>query len=125
MANVEVKSIQEACAMASEIERYEGSLKQMKDALKAFVAETGLPVDTGEKVWDFSSSESWSFSAENLKALASEILLLGFNPWEHLDLSSRAIGKLNLTQDVLAQYGKSKTTTRFTSKKSSQEGKTA
>ena len=125
MANVEVKSIQEAITMASEIERYEGSLKQMKDALKAFVAETGLPVDTGEKVWDFSSSESWSFSAENLKALASEILLLGFNPWEHLDLSSRAIGKLNLTQDVLAQYGKSKTTTRFTSKKSSQEGKTA
>ena len=125
MANVEVNSIQEAITMASEIERYEGSLKQMKDALKAFVAETGLPVDTGEKVWDFSSSESWSFSAENLKALASEILLLGFNPWEHLDLSSRAIGKLNLTQDVLAQYGKSKTTTRFTSKKSSQEGKTA
>jgi len=125
MANVEVNSIQEAITMASEIERYEGSLKQMKDALKAFVAETGLPVDTGEKVWDFSSSESWSFSAENLKALASEILLLGFNPWEHLDLSSRAIGKLNLTQDVLSQYGRSKTTTRFTSKKSSQEGKTA
>ncbi|HZK53000.1 MAG TPA: hypothetical protein VFC84_02170 [Desulfosporosinus sp.] len=118
MANIEIKSIQEAITIGNEIERYECAIKQIKDALKAFVEETGLPVDTGEKVWDFSSSESWSFSAENLKALASEILLLGFNPWEYLDLGSRAIAKLNLTQDVLVQYGKAKTTTRFASKKS-------
>lgn len=118
MANVEIKSLQEAIDMANEIERYEGAVKQMKEALKAFVEEIGLPVDTGEKVWDFSSSESWSFSPENLKALASEIFLLGFNPWEYLDLGSRAVTKLNLTQEVLGQYGKAKTNKRFSSKAS-------
>ncbi len=125
MSNVVIKSYQEAVDLANEIERYEAAAKQMKDALKTFVEEVGLPVDTGEKIWDFSSSESWSFSPENLKALASEILLMGFNPWEYLDLGSRAISKLNLTQDVLGQYGKAKTTKRFASKKSSVEEKIA
>ena len=125
MSEVEIKSYQEAIDLANEIERYEAAVKQMKEALKAFVEKVGLPVDTGEKIWDFSSSESWSFSPENLKALASEILLMGFNPWEYLDLGSRAISKLNLTQDVLGQYGKAKTTKRFASKKSSVEEKIA
>lgn len=125
MSDVEIKSYQEAIDMANEIERYEAAVKQMKEVLKTFVEKVGLPVDTGEKVWDFSSSESWSFSPLNLKALASEILLMGFNPWEYLDLGSRAISKLNLTQDVLGQYGKAKTTRRFASKKSSVEEKIA
>ena len=125
MPNVLIKSYQDAVEIANEIERYEATVKQMKDSLKAFVEEVGLPVDTGEKVWDFSSSESWSFSSENLKALASEILLMGFNPWEYLDIGSKAISKLNLTQDVLGQYGKAKTTKRFASKKSSLEEKIA
>lgn len=125
MSEVEIKSYQEAIDLANEIERYEAAVKQMKDALKGFVEKVGLPVDTGEKIWDFSSSESWSFSPVNLKALASEILLMGFNPWEYLDLGSRAISKLNLTQDVLGQYGKAKTTKRFASKKSSVEEKIA
>lgn len=112
-----LKTVQEAVAVANEIERYEAALKQMKDALKAFVEETGLPVDTGEKVWDFSTNESWSFLAENLKALASEILLMGFNPWDYLDLGSRAIDKLNLTRDILNQYGTAKVTKRFASRK--------
>jgi len=125
MSDIEIKSYQEAIDMANEIERYEAAVKQMKEVLKTFVEKVGLPVDTGEKVWDFSSSESWSFSPLNLKALASEILLMGFNPWEYLDLGSRAISKLNLTQDVLGQYGKAKTTRRFASKKSSVEEKIA
>jgi hypothetical protein len=115
---VKIKTIQEAIAMANEVERHEAALKQMKDALKTFVEESGLPIDTGEKIWDFSLSESWTFAPDNLKALASEILLMGYNPWEYLDLGSRAIDKLNLTKDMLNQYGTSKTTKRFASKKS-------
>lgn len=116
---VQITTIQEAVQIANEIERYEAALKQMKDALKAFVEETGLPVDTGEKLWDFSVSTSWDFSADNLKALATEILLLGHNPWEYLELGSRAISKLNLSPDMLKQYGEEKTTRRFASRKSS------
>ncbi len=115
---VKIKTIQEAIAMANEVERHEAALKQMKDALKTFVEESGLPIDTGEKIWDLSLSESWSFEPDNLKALASEILLMGYNPWEYLDLGSKAIDKLNLTKDMLKQYGSSKTTKRFAGKKS-------
>jgi len=113
-----IETIQDAIAMANEIERYEAAVKQMKDMLKIFVEKTGLPVDTGEKVWDFSISTSWSFSPEQLKDLAAEILMMGHNPWEYLGLGSREIEKLNLTESVLKQYGTSKETKRFTSKKS-------
>lgn len=113
----QITTIQEAITIANEIERYEGAVKQMKDMLKAFVEKTGLPVDTGEKVWDFATSESWSFSPDNLKALASEILLTGHNPWEYLDLGSKAITKLNITAATLSQYGTAKTSKRFASRK--------
>lgn len=113
-----VENLQEAIAMANEIERYEAAIKQMKDMLKAFVEKTGLPVDTGEKIWDFSTSTSWSFSAEQLKEVAAEILMMGHNPWEYLGLGSREIEKLNLPETLLKQYGTAKATKRFSSRKS-------
>lgn len=113
-----IKNIQEAIQIANEIERYEGALKQMKDLLKQFVEKTGLPVDTGEKTWDFSVSTSWDFTGEQLKNLSAEILMMGHNPWEYLKLGGKEIEKLNLSEAILKQYGKSKETKRFTSKKS-------
>ncbi|KLU62324.1 hypothetical protein CEB3_c13680 [Peptococcaceae bacterium CEB3] len=112
-----ISSLQEAIQIANEIERYEAAVKQMKDMLKAFVEQNG-PVDTGEKIWDFSESESWAFTPEKLKELCTEILLEGNNPWEFLDLGSRAIQKLNLTKQTLSQYGTAKTSKRFASRKS-------
>jgi hypothetical protein len=127
MSDVVIKDFQGAIDIANQIERYEAAVKQMKEALKLFVDTTGLPVDTGEKIWDFSLTESWGFTPETLKSLAAEILLMGYNPWEHLELGSKAISKLNLTNDVLSQYGKIKVTKRFSSKKSpaESEGKIA
>lgn len=113
-----IVSIQEAIQIANEIERYEGALKKMKDSLKEFVEKTGLPVDTGEKTWDFSVSTSWDFTGEQLKNLSAEILMMGHNPWEYLKLGSKEIEKLNLSEAILKQYGKPKPSKRFTSKKS-------
>lgn len=113
-----ISTIQEAISIANEIERHEAALKQMKDLLKGFVEKTGLPVETGEKIWDFSVNTSWEFSPDNLKALASEIFLMGYNPWDFLDLGSKSISKLNLAEDVLKQYGKPKDSKRFASRKS-------
>ncbi len=113
-----IKNIQEAIIIANEIERYESALKKMKDLLKEFVEKTGLPVDTGEKTWDFSVSTSWDFTGDQLKALSAEILIMGYNPWEYLKLGNKEIEKLNLSEATLKQYGKSKESKRFTSKKS-------
>ncbi|SHN86455.1 MULTISPECIES: hypothetical protein [Desulfitobacterium] len=113
-----IKNIQAAIIIANEIERYESALKTMKDLLKEFVEKTGLPVDTGEKVWDFSVSTSWDFTGDKLKDLSAEILMMGYNPWEYLKLGSKEIEKLNLSEAILKKYGASKTSKRFTSKKS-------
>jgi hypothetical protein len=114
---MQIKNIQEAINMANEIERYEGALKQMKDALKKFVEANG-PVDTGDKVWDFSDSVSWDFAPEKLKELAAEILMMGHNPWELMSIGSRELAKTGLTERALEQYGQKKITRRFASKKS-------
>lgn len=114
---MEIKTRQEAINIANEIERYEAALKQLKDALKKYVDANG-PVDTGDKIWDFTTSTSWSFTPENLKMLATEIFARGFDPWEYLDIDAKAVTKNVMPETELAQYGTAKTTKRFSSRKS-------
>lgn len=80
------------------------------------------PVDTGDKLWGFSESVSWSFNADKLKELSAEILMLGHNPWEYLSLGSREIKKLELNENLLKQYGSQRTTRRFSGTKSASSG---
>jgi len=108
---------QEAINLANEIERYESALKKMKEDLKTYVTVNG-PIDTGENIWAFADSVSWKFAPDRLKDLAAEILLMGHNPWNYLKLGSPEIKALCLTDDVLKQYGTSKVTKRFASRKS-------
>jgi len=114
---MEIKNMAEAIQIANEIERHEGALKQMKEALKAFVEANG-PVDTGEKTWDFTESMSWKFEPDKLKELAGDILLHGHNPWELMSIGSKELAKTGFTEAELRQYGTPKITKRFASKKS-------
>lgn len=106
LAKKEVNEFQmeDAVALAKEIERYEAALKIMKEKLKAFVQLNG-PVQANGKVWDFIPSSTWKFSAEQLKALAGMMVFEGLNPYDYLSLSSNAIKKLKWSEEILSHYG--------------------
>jgi len=89
----EVKSMDHAINLGKEIERVEAALKAMKAELKAFVDVNG-PVDTGDVIWDYSISASWSFNEEGLKELAQNMVLEGVNPWKVLNITASNLKKL-------------------------------
>jgi len=96
--------MEDAIALAQELDRYEATVKLIKDKLKAFVTLNG-PIEANGKVWDFQPSSSWKFTSENLKVLSGLIAFEGKNPFDYLTLSSTAIKKLNWTDEILAMYG--------------------
>lgn len=106
----------EAIEMALEIERTEAAMKKMKEALKAYVDEHGA-LRAGDKVWDYSQSVSWSFDAMQLRELAVAITAEGKNAWDFLKLPADSIKKLGWEETALEQYGSTKITNRFGSKK--------
>lgn len=105
---VEQLQNEDAVAIAQQLERYEQTVKLLKDKLKAYVELNG-PVQANGKVWDFfTSAPSWEFEAERLKILAGMIAVDGNNPFDYLSLSSAALKKLNYSEAMLSQYGKQK-----------------
>lgn len=107
---------EEAVELANEINRMESALKKMKDELKNYVKDYGS-VDTGEEVWDFYDSVSWSFDKEGLKEVARNMALEGKDPWELLSVSKTNLNKLGWEDSYIEQMGKKKVTQRFTSRK--------
>lgn len=116
-----ITSHEEAERLGAEIIRMEGLAELFKTRLKQFVKDSGRPVVVGNKCFDFIPSTSWSFSADNLKQLASEIVSAGFNPWSFLELPSasrnRLFEQMNLPEDkatdFLKKYGVDRTGTSF------------
>jgi hypothetical protein len=111
-----VITMEEAVKLAQEIERLEAVVSAMKAELKTF-ADVNGPIDTGEKIWGYSESVSWSFTPENLKTIAHDIVLDGKNPWELLSLQAPSLKKLGWSESVLSKYGVKKTIKRFGAKK--------
>lgn len=96
--------LEDAVALAQDLERYEQAVKVLKDKLKAYVELNG-PVSANNKVWDFFESSSWEFEPDRLKALAGMMAIDGHNPFQYLTLSSSSLKKLNFTDEMLTQYG--------------------
>jgi tRNA-dihydrouridine synthase len=122
--NIIPKTLDEAIHIANEIERYEGVLKQLKDALKKFVKANGA-VNTGEKIWDMFPIISWDVSDPRL--LAEKIFDKGDNPWAFVKIDLKAVlQKGILTEQEAMQYGaKQKLYSRFGSTKVDAAGSTA
>lgn len=101
-------NLEDAVALAQQLERYEQAVKLMKEKLKAYVELNG-PVQANGKVWDFFySSSSWEFEPDRLRTLAGMIAVDGHNPFEFLSLSSSALKKLKFSDELLSQYGSKK-----------------
>lgn len=100
----EEMQMEDAIALAQQIERYEQALKLLKDKLKAYVELNG-PVTANGKVWDYFGSTSWNFSPENLKALCGMMAIDGINPFELLSLSAAALKKTGFSEEMLSHYG--------------------
>ncbi len=114
---MQIETLAEAIKTANEIERLEGALKVMKDALKKFVEDNGA-VDTGEKTWDFTESISWKFTPEKLKEFSRDLVVEGINPWALLSIGSKEIKETGLTEEALLEYAQRKVTKKFSSRKS-------
>ncbi|PID03766.1 hypothetical protein CSV67_03760 [Sporosarcina sp. P2] len=112
----EVKSMDYAIKLGKEIERVEAAAKAMKVELKAFVDVNG-PIDTGDVIWDYSISASWSFNEEGLKELAQNMVLEGVNPWKVLNITASNLKKLGWDDAIVAKMGEKKETRRFSSRK--------
>jgi len=111
-----VTTQEEAVALANEINRLDAAVKVMKAELKKYVEANG-PVDTGEEVWDFYKSESWSFDKEGLKEVARNMALEGVDPWELMTVTKTNLNKLGWDESFLEKMGNKKVTRRFTSRK--------
>lgn len=114
--SAKIETLEQAVALAQEIERAEAAVKAMKAQLKEYVAANG-PVETDDKVWEITPVVSWSFNGESLKELAQQMVLEGINPWELLSLPATSLSKLGWSEDILAKFGQKKETKRFSSHK--------
>jgi hypothetical protein len=114
VSSKKIETLEQAVALAQEIERAEAAVKAMKAQLKEYVAENG-PVETDDKVWEIAPVVSWSFNS--LKELATQMVLEGHNPWELLSLPASSLAKLGWSEDVLSKFGQKKETKRFSSHK--------
>lgn len=115
MQNVTEIKTARAAQIAREIYRLEAVVKQMKDELKAIVEEAGPVLVDGRK-WDFYPAVDWKFSAEGLRSFAEVLALDGIDPWSVLDVSSSALKKAGIGEDVLSRYAEKKVTMRFLAK---------
>lgn len=105
-------SLTEAEELAREIVRLEGISGAMKEMLKEWVRSKG-PVPVGDKEWNFYPSTTWSFSPDQMKALARAIADEGKNPWEFLTMGSSQIKKLGWEEERLREFGTLKTSETF------------
>jgi|SRR5699024_7330796 len=109
-------SHKKAIELASEIERTEAALKEMKKQLREFVEKNG-DLETSDKIWKLTTSESWKFDPEGLKEMSELMALEGYNPFEFFQLPKRNLDKLGWDESVLAQFGQKRETKRFVSRK--------
>lgn len=107
---------EEAIKIANEIERIESAAKAMKDQLKKYVEVNG-PLETSDKIWDFSTSVSYKFNGVQLREVAQNIVLEGKNPWDLMSIATPKLQTLGWSEDVLKQLGTQSSTTRFSSRK--------
>lgn len=101
--------------IAREIYRLEAVLKQLKDELKGIVKESG-PVEVDGRVWSFYPAVEWKFSPDSLQSFAEALALDGIEPWTVLDVSSTALKKIGVGEDILSRYAEKKETLRFYAK---------
>lgn len=111
-----IESAEEAIRVANEVERLEAVIKVMKDQMKAYVDKNG-PIETDSVVWDYNESASFSFTADQLKRVAENIVLEGKNPWELMSISASNLKKLGWEESFVEALGTKKTTKRFNSRK--------
>jgi len=109
-------SHEKAVELASEIERTEAALRQMKKQLREYVKNNG-DLETSDKVWQMTTSESWRFEPEALKEMSEMMALEGYNPFEFFQLPKRNLDKLGWSESVLTKFGQKRETQRFTSRK--------
>lgn len=101
--------------LSREIYRLEAALKQLKDELKAIVEESG-PVTVDGRTWAFYPAVDWKFSPDSLQSFAEALALDGIDPWTVLDVSSTALKKIGVGEDILSRYAEKKETLRFYAK---------
>lgn len=110
------KTNAEAIELANEVVRLEAAIKELKETMKAYVEVNG-PIETNDVVWDFTVSESWKFTAVQMKEVAQNIAMDGKDPWEFMGLSAPNLKKLEWDESFLSKLGKKTETKRFTSRK--------
>lgn len=113
----EIKTAEEAVAVAEELNRMEAVVNQLKTNLKAYVDKNG-EVQAGNTVWKYSESVSWKIKPKKFpEVMKSIILQLEVDPWEMVSLPKTALNKLGWDEDVLMKYATKKITNRFGAKK--------
>lgn len=111
----DIYTMEEAVKVAVKVERMEAALKELKSELKTFVEREGS-IETGEKVWAYSTYTSWEFDQTGLAELADQLAIEGINPWEIMTIPAAELRKIGWSDDMLAQFGQKKETKRFSSK---------
>lgn len=105
-----------AIALATEIERLEQVLKDMKGVLKNYVKTNG-PVKTELEKWDNYPSVSYIFDREGTREIAKALIGEGIDPWELLKFSATDLRKQGWSDSAIESFGKVKITNRFSSRK--------
>ncbi|MCS5696965.1 PD-(D/E)XK nuclease family protein [Desulfofundulus thermocisternus] len=110
----EIKTMRQAEQLAAEILRLEAALEQMKALLKGYVKTAG-PVVVGSRQFCETTSVSWDFSKEALKAAVGYIAKKGDSIYDHITLSSKKLKKLGWSDAFIASLGaEKKVTKKFT-----------
>lgn len=113
----EIKTPEEANIVATELNRLEAVVSQLKNNLKTYVESNGA-VQAGNVQWGFSESVSWKIKPDKFPDVMKDIFLqLQLNPWELVNLPKTALNKLGWADDVLVKIADKKVTNRFGSKK--------
>lgn len=94
----------EAVAMATELERLETVVKQLKAKLSDYVAENGA-VEVEDGVWDFGTNVRIKHTPKALENLALYIQHIGENPFNFFSLTRTSLNKLDISTNSLAQLG--------------------
>jgi RecB family exonuclease len=111
-----IATLEDAVAVAAEIERLENILDGLKARLKEWVVAHG-PVAVGTRVWDNYPYEEWDFSPEGLRALAAEIEAQGRDAFAYLTLGAEGRKKLGWSENQLLKYGTKNVRYSFRAKK--------
>lgn len=100
--------LEDAVALAQQLERYEQAVKLLKNKLKAYVELNG-PVQANGKVWDFFQNNSWDIKGDGLKQLAGMMVIEQKNPFDYLTVSANSLKTLGYSDELLSNYGQKKT----------------